>query len=369
MVEKWLYDSRRLFWVWCFVVGPCLAIYLWLDHSTSQELGHISRGVSPIYTGLRWLRFHRANEPTNPKEYHIVVIGSSNFAGWGDDYRFFTRQRADLWGRHSFAANLERNLKKDGIQARVSNLAVNGARLRSQIFLFLYALRSKPDLMIFALSSWSFIRDGDFLDPKPMLQMNTALTQILSEFNDTKEDPFLKDYLTHQPHPPLKERLQVSPLDEVAAWTAIHLDHLYRKIGLPESLVFPSPKRFVDEVQKMEEEARKHPDSQDLKPSPIFQEMVDLFPHALSVLKAAADQKKIPMMALLPPSTSRWANWFYSERAKEIQQNGICLIDLRYLPMHSEEQTFDGYHFTRRGNEELARAFYEVLQQEKGRFP
>jgi len=366
MVETPHRDPRFLVWTWCLVVFPFLAVYAWLDHPLPAAFGPIARGVSPIYMGFKWLRFHPANESTHPGEHHIVVIGSSNFAGWGDDYRFSSRHRADSWGRHSFGANLERELRGAGIHARVSNLAVDGARLRSQIFLALYAMRSKPELVVFGLSTWTFIRDGDFLDPKPLIPMNTALEKLMDDFNPPVSEPSFMSYFQRQPKPRLRERLQVSAWDEAVAKAAKRLNGLYHKIGLPPSLVFPSPIRFVNEVRQMEEEARTHPGYDDLKPSPLFDEMAGIFPSAMKLLKSAADQTGTSLIVVAPPCASRWVNWFEGERVKEARQCGIRVMDLRGLPMHAEEQTYDGYHMTRRGNEDLARAFYQGLQPEGG---
>ena len=345
---------------------PIAILEMWLVHTPSKESWGISVGISPIYEGFKWLRFHSIHAPKIQGERKMIILGSSNIAGWGDDYRWGARQHVDPWARHSFSEYLQKKFTQEGYQIDVTNLAVNGSRLRSQLFLYLYALRMKPDYIILALSHWTFIQDGDFRDPVPLLQMNTTLSHLLSETdypNKDKCESALKEYLQKQPHPKVKVTLEPSVSDQLTAYAAVQLKNIYHYIGLPESLVAPTPQPVVNEMLSMEADIRSHSNNDDLKTACIFDEMSTLFPKVLPILKESAAHHGVKLVIMIPPSASRWENWFHGLRKHEVETAGIPTIDLREIVIHSEKETYDGHHFTREGNRLLAEKFFIAMKQ------
>lgn len=359
-------SARNAILIWLSLMIPVVAVHAWLSRVPPRAGWGIETGVAPIYTGFQWLRFHRAHAPKAPGERTMVILGSSNIAGWGDDYRWGARQKMDPWARHSFAAYLQEDFQRGGIPIRVENLAVNGSRLRSQIFLHLDALRDEPDYIVLALSSWTFIRDGDFRDPLPLVPMNTALAGLLlgTDFGSKpRSDVGLLEYLKYQPRPRANVALNASACDQLTAWCAAGMQGMYDGIGIPECVVAPTPKPVVDEVLAQEADIRAHPGDDDLKPGVIFEEMVGLFPKVLPVLRDTAAARGAKLIILAPPSCSRWDNWFNGERLKEAKAVGIRVVDLRHLPLHAEKETYDGHHYTREGNRKLAAEFLTALKR------
>jgi hypothetical protein len=350
---------------WILIMGNLCVVFAYFDSQKPNPNWNVSLGVSSVYEGLKWLRFHRANAPREPGQKQMVLLGSSNLAGWGTDYRVGTRRRGDTWGSATFTKFLEDDFQERGCNVQVSNLAVNGGRLRSQFFLFLYTLPKRPDVIMIGLSSWAFIFDGDFTHPKPMQQMNTKLIDLLQSapVSQDLKTPILK-YIETQPLPKFVERLEPSMFDQLIAMTGSFLKKTYIQVGLPPPIDAPTPEPVLREIHKMDESRRAHPSNEDLSPSPVFQEMAALFPHILPVMKSLADTYHVRLMFFIPPDSERAVDYFYDSLKKQILDSGIEIMDLRTMPMNAGVETYDGHHFTQRGNKELADEFIKKFQKQ-----
>jgi hypothetical protein len=341
-------------------IGPLALLGIALSHLEAGPHWAGRAATLRIYTGLKWLPLHEVNAPASPGVKRIVVVGSSNLAGWGTDWRWMARQRMDPWGRTSFSCELERELRARGLDARVINLAVNGARLRSQLFLHLYALERHPDLVVFAISSWMFIRDGDFRDPKNMLSMNDGLRQLLDR--DTGGSPLdgapaIRAYLAQQPSSRMSRGLgRPTRMEALAGVAARKVRGAYERIGLPPSCSMPPPDDLLAAAQKTVGEVPSP-----RVPSPVLDEMVGLFPNVAALLHSSAQQAKVRLVGLVVPTASPAVNAFLGDRLHEMQAMRMTCVDLRGLPMRPGVETYDGHHFTATGHRTFAAAFADEI--------
>lgn len=350
----------RVLAAWLAAIGPLAILGIALSRLEAGP-GWTGRAATlRIYTGLKWLPLHEVNAPASVDTRRIVVIGSSNIAGWGVDWRWSARQRMDPWDRFSFSRELERELRARGVRARVISLAVNGARLRSQLFLHLYALERRPDMVVFALSPWTFLRDGDFRDPKNMLSMNDGLRRLLERAGDGKPldgARTVRAHLARQPSAPMPRGLgRPTILEALAGIAAGKVRDAYERIGLVPALFMPPPARQLAEMQKMAKEVPS-PEA----PSPVLDEMVGLFPDAAALLRSSSQRADVRLVGLAVPTASPAVNAFLGERLHEMQAMRIPCVDLLGRRMRPGVETYDGHHFTAEGHRALAAAFAEEL--------
>lgn len=348
------------------ITAPAIICFMWTN-SIPAAPGRVA--LTPIYTGLKWLKFHSVNLPHPPSEPHVVLIGSSNVAGHGNDYRMLTRDRIDLWNRQSFPFFLEERLRAGGTRARVSNLALNGCGLRSELFLYLYALEQKPDLIIFALSEGSFAGDGNFRNPKNLQCMNDGLLALLArcQYPDkARIETELLEYMSRQPRVAWRENLQPTRWDAIIAFVARSLQGAYLRIGLPEFVAAPSPKDLETFVEGMlAEREMTDPVAQASRQMADTREMASLFPSILPILKNTADRAGVRLVVLLPPSGSSFSRWFLGQRRREAESCGIETIDLIHMRLEMDRNTFDGRHLTGKGGMEMADACWMELRRKR----
>jgi hypothetical protein len=362
------HPSRRLILIWLSVCLPMAVLFVIAVRTPGSAEG-LHQGLSPIYTGIRWLRFHSVNAALPKDRKHVVVLGASNMAGWGDDYRWMTRQKTDLWGRYSFPEYLQKAWRESEPAIKVSNLAVNGARFRSQFFLYLYTLEKKPDLIVWGLSKWTFIRDGDFRDPEPLLHMNSGVKDLLSRMDyegKGRIDSEFLAYLQQQPSPAFQSELQASKWDERVAWVASGIHKIYSTLGLPHAVASPAPSKLRSDLLNMVQARDASMFEQQCRDSmAVFGEMVDLFPKALPLIKKLSESQGVRLVMLIPPCPDPLEGYFLRLRKEEMEAVGLEVLDLSQLSMDLERETFDGSHFTRAGNERFAREFLSRYQAMK----
>lgn len=350
----------RLLAAWLAAIGPLALLGIALSRLDAGPRWAERAATLRIYTGLKWLPLHEVNAPAPAGAKRIVVIGSSNLAGWGADWRWFARQHMDPWDRASFSRELERELRARGMNVRVINLAVNGARLRSQLFLHLYALERHPDLVVFALSPWTFVRDGDFRDPKNMLSMNDGLRQLLDRVRGGRPldgARTLRAHLARQPSSPMSHGLdRPTGMEAFAGVAAGKVRGAYERVGLPPFRAMPPPARLLAEVEKTTGEVPS-PEA----PSPVLDEMVGLFPDAAALLRSSAQRAEVRLVGLVVPTASPTVNAFLGERLHEMQAMRMTCVDLRDRPMRPGIETYDGHHFTAAGHRAFAAAFADEI--------
>lgn len=350
----------RLLAAWTAAIAPLALLGIALSRVEAPPAWAERAATLRIYTGLKWLPLHEVNAPPPAGTKRIVVVGSSNLAGWGTDWRWMARQRMDVWDRLSFSRELERELRARGVKVRVLSLAVNGARLRSQLFLHLYALERRPDMVVFALSPWTFLGDGDFRDPKNMLSMNDGLRQLLDRAEAaTPLDGArtVRAHLARQPSPPMSHGL--GPTTGMEALTGVAAGKIRRageQLGLPPARAMPSPPRLLAEVERATGEVPS-PSG----PSPVLDEMVGIFPDAAALLRSSAQRAHTRLVGLGVPTASPAVNAFLAERLHEMQAMRIACVDLLGRPMRPGIETYDGHHFTAAGHRALAAAFADEL--------
>ncbi|MDD2707037.1 MAG: SGNH/GDSL hydrolase family protein [Verrucomicrobiae bacterium] len=354
--------------IWITLMLAGISVYFWLDCQTLEIDSKKNVGVSPIYLGYAWLRFHRVWQPEEKGEKRIVVLGASAIAGWGLDYRWSTRGRVDPWGRRSFSALLEKQMRRSDGNVRVVNLAVNGIRLRSIMFLHLVSLKTKPQLVVLGFTSGFLGDDGDFRWPWSLRSMNRHLEELLDDIHyPGKKDveASFREYLRRQPSGWVRVRLNPSFFDHGIARMAWSMRHGYEWMGLPEFQVVPTPHSFLENrLRKKTAMVR----SEKLEDGSLVseQEMLKLFPDALAIMKKTAEASGVKWLVLVPPCQEGGRDDFYDRRIGDMKKMGVKVVDLRRIPMQMGTDIYDGSHFTAEGNEKLAAAFKNALDEMGG---
>ena len=331
------------------IFWPLIFIITCLSHLESKSP---IVGFAPLFTGVQRLKYHEINHPH--KSSKVVLIGGSNIASWGNDYRWGSAEyqhKYDYWGRSSIAFFLAQELHQRGHQLEVHNLAINGGSLRDDFFMFLWAVNQGADTILYGGNAAGLLYGGGF---RFLPIMNDGIEKMLAlqQYGEkSKREPRFLEYLKTQSKIPYQTP-KVSCWDSAVAVTGRGLQEVYRWIGLPPIVVkIQEPTAELTKQFAITDEAQR-------------QNVITQFEQVLQSPFAEV----VPIMASIARTHGIRFEIFFSpdhyEIDKELQRRylpliestGIKVFDLTDMETQVGKETYDGVHHNQFGNRKIALA-------------
>lgn len=309
-------------------------------------------GFARLFPGVERLKFHEITRPPGKPCDTVVLIGGSNIASWGADYRWSARNgwKYDYWGRASIAHLLERQLRWHGPELKVYNLALNGSSLRDDFFMFLWAVENRPDAILYGINAVGLLHGGGFAS---LPAMNTGLEQMLARQipsgNRDRHRRFV-EHLRQQPHAAFETR-PCSWWDLLVFRAGQLLQRAYHTIGLPPLVV----KTREPDPGLLESMRNVNADEIALFLDRYHAAMKTPVADALPLMAAIARARGIRFEAFLAPDKFPVDRALQAEYRQALEADGIPVFDLTLLDTPVGAETFDGVHHNLHGNARIAR--------------
>ncbi|OQW50261.1 MAG: hypothetical protein A4S09_00255 [Proteobacteria bacterium SG_bin7] len=304
------------------------------------------------YPGFENLYLHEIMQPTGGKR--VAILGSSATASWGWDYRW-PMGYSDPWGRPAIATHLSEYL---GPNFNVFNLAVNGGKIRTDLYLFLLAIENNCSEILYGVSAYPFLDEMDF-DVLP--QMNYELRAKLANLEGSGPSTRINEiktgllkHLNNRPqNPPSKPNL-VSWL--TAAWAFVNFkSHLL--IGLPELHSRNTPDWILQKNLA-------------LANLPLSRKFADTNPQQnlgweiLEFMSLVAKNKGITFLPFITPTNQKEPRTPVVRNV--MQEKDIAFIDAdKDLSLEYGSELYDFYHMTNTGTRKVAKYLSEKLKDQK----